>query len=369
MLIILQALVFIRPFISSLAFPYLNSLYSYSIVLFLIIWALTLDKPYKNIQYLGLPLITFCLSLAVSLIFSINKLNSLTGLYDYITYLLLFIVASSLSPKDRNGVVQAIFIAGFIISLLAIYQYFFGFAHLSDYMAKNNITYPFALDYISRRRVFSPFVTPNALGGYLAMISPLALINKNGFWLILPIFLALVLTGSLGAILSLFLGLVIYMNLKGKSKGRTALGLFGLLIVIGLIFISRSITLKTHTAPGFSTLMRMDYWRAALRIIGSRPLTGVGIGNFNLAQARYAHNSYLQIWAEMGILGISAYLWLVFRSLRSGLNKLKFNDDKNYTLALITAAAIFLTHNLVDFTFFLPEVSMIWWIMLGLIIA
>lgn len=369
MLIILQFLVFIRPFISSPAFPYLNSLYSAFLILFLIIWGLALNKSHENIQYPGLPLTAFCLALAVSLIFSVNKLNSLIGLYNCIAYLLLFIAGASLNPNERRHVIQTIFIAGFVISLLALYQYFFGFAHLSSYIVKNKMTDPFVLDYISRRRIFSPFITPNALGGYLAMIFPLALINKNRLWFIVPIGLALILTGSLGAILSLFLGLIVYSGLKGKSGKKTILPLAGLLIVTGAIFIARSITLKTHTAPGFSALMRLDYWRETLRIIGDRPLIGVGIGNFNLALSRYSHNSYLQMWAEIGILGISAYLWLVFRSLRSAFSKLKAGEEKNYSIALISAVIIFLAHNLVDFTFFLPEVAAIWWIMLGLIIA
>ncbi len=369
MLIILQALVFIRPFISSLAFPYLNLIYSVCLILFLVIWGIASNKPCKNIQYLCLPLILFCSALAISIIFSINKLSSLFSLYNYIIYLLSFIAAASLSLKDRIRVGQAIFMAGFIISIFALYQYFFGFTHILNYIAKNKISDPFALDYISRRRIFSPFVTPNALGGYLAMILPLALINKNSPWFMVPIFLALMLTGSLGAILSLFLGLIIYLYLKGKLGRKTILPLSGLIIAIALIFIARSITLKQHAAPGFSALMRLDYWRETLRIIGSRPLTGLGIGNFNLPQTRYAHNSYLQIWAEMGILGISAFFGLIFRSLKSGFKKLKFSEEKNYTIALITAIAIFLMHNLIDFTFFLPEVSTIWWIMLGLIIA
>lgn len=368
MFIILQILVFIRPFISSLAFPYLNSLYSASLVLFLVAWGLAANKPGKDIKYLYPPLLVFCLALAISMIFSINKLASLFNLYNYIIYMLLLLAAVSLSSKDKVRLVQSIFIAGFIISILALYQYFFGFTHILNYIAKNKISDPFALDYISRKRIFFPFITPNALGGYLAMILPLALINKNNLWFIMPIFLALILTGSLGAILSLLSGLIIYLHLKGKLKKKVVFPLFGLLI-IALIFIARSMTLKQHTAPGFSVWMRLGYWQDTLRIIGHRALTGLGIGNFNLSPSRYAHNSYLQIWAEMGILGISAYIWLVFRALKSGFNKLKTGEDRNYMIALITAIAVFLIHNLIDFTFFLPEVSMIWWIMLGLIIA
>ena len=369
MLIILQALVFIRPFISSLSFPHLNSLYSACLILFLVAWGFAANKPGKNIQYLCPPLLMFCLALVISTIFSISKLASLFKLYNYIIYLLLLLVAASLSPKDKIRLAQTIFIAGFIISILALYQYCFGFTHILDYIAKNKISDPFALDYISRKRVFFPFVTPNVLGGYLAMIFPLALVNKNRIWFIMPIFLALILTGSLGAILSLLLGLIIYLHLKGKLKKKVALPLFGLLIIIALIFIARSMTLKQHTAPGFSAWMRLGYWQDTLGIIKQRTLTGLGIGNFNLSQSRYAHNSYLQIWAEMGILGISAYIWLVFRALKSGFNKLRAGEDKNYMIALITAIAVFLIHNLIDFTFFLPEVSIIWWIMLGLIIA
>jgi len=369
MFIILQVLVFIRPFISSLAFVYLNFSYSAFLILFLITWGISSSKPYKNIRYLWLPLITFLSALVISIIFSVNKFNSFLGLCNYLIYLLSFIVAASLNLKDRTRLIQSILIACFIISILALYQYFFGFANLLNYITKNKISDPFAMDYISRRRVFSPFVTPNALGGYLAMIFPLALINKNRFFFIIPISLALMLTGSLGAILSLFIGLIIYLNLKGKMKKKAALPLSGLLIVIGMIFIARSITLKQYTAPGFSALMRLDYWRETLMIIYRNPLTGLGIGNFNLSPSRYTHNSYLQIWAEMGILGISAYLWLVFRSLKSGFNKLKTSEDSNLNIALITAVAIFLIHNLIDFTFFLPEVATIWWVMLGLIIV
>lgn len=369
MLIILQVLVFSRPFISSLAFPYLNFFYSAFLILFLIIWKIRSNRPYNNSLYPGLPLITFILALAVSIIFSINKFNSLLNLDNYLIYLFSFVAAASLSPSDKVRLVKTILLACFIVSLLALYQYFFGFTNLLNYIAKNDISDPFAMDYISRRRVFSPFVTPNALGGYLAMLFPLVLINKNRIWFIVPVSLALALTGSLGAILSLFIGLVIYFSLNGKVKKKAALPLAGIAIVIGLLFIVRSITLRQHTAPGFSALMRLDYWRETLAIIGNSPLTGLGIGNFNLHPSRYAHNSYLQIWAETGILGISAYLWLVFRALKSGFSKLKINEDNNLSAALITTAAIFLIHNLIDFTFFLPEVSTIWWFILGLIIA
>jgi O-antigen ligase len=93
----------------------------------------------------------------------------------------------------------------------------------------------------------------------------------------------------------------------------------------------------------------------------------VGLGNFNLFSARYAHNSYLQFWAETGILGITSLLWLIAAVLKSAIKSVKQSKDKKFMAGLITANAVFLIHNLFDFTFFLPEVSLIWWVIFGYI--
>jgi O-antigen ligase len=257
-------------------------------------------------------------------------------------------------------------LTGIIISLLAIYQYFFGFQHISVYITKQNISDPFALDYITRKRVFFPFVTPNTLSGYLSIIILLALIRKDRIWLVLPLSFALLLTKSLGAFISIFLALVIYFYLQGKLNKKRILLLFGLLLIMGLVFMARSTNTKQYLRPIFSTMMRLNYWKETLGIIKTKPLTGVGLGNFNLIHSRFAHNSYLQIWAEMGILGIISILCLITATLKSALKNFKVSPYKNQIAILICANIVFLIHNFIDFTFFLPEVAIIWWIILGL---
>lgn len=366
MLIILLILIFIRPFISSLAFPYINSVFSGLFLIFLIIWLVYKGTPIKQIQSLKHPLALFCLALIISVSFSIDKTNSLKEIYKYISGILLFFIATSLTYKDKVRFVHSIVLAGLIISLLSIYQYFFGFQHTLEYMTKEKNASSFALDYIQRRRIFFPFVTPNLLAGYLIMIMPLALINKNVSWFIIPLSFALLLTKSLGALLSIFVALVIYFYLSGKLGKKKGFIFLGLLIIIGLIFITRSSTQKQHLQPIFSTLMRLNYWKDTLRIIKTRPFTGAGIGNFNLPLSRYAHNSYLQIWAEMGILGIISILWLIIAAFKSAFNNIKNSQDNKVIVCLLTTNVAFLFHNLIDFSFFLPEISLIWWVALGL---
>jgi putative inorganic carbon (HCO3(-)) transporter len=367
----LLTLIFIRPFISSLAFPFLNALYSSLLITLLIVFCVFRVRDLKHIKILSYPIIVFSLGIILSVIFSSNRVASFNETYKYASGLLMLLIIASLHYEDRICVIKTIVLAGFIISLLAIYQYFFGFQHILDYMSKTKITDSFALDYIQRRRAFLPFITPNTLAGYLIMIIPLALIHKNTTWYIIPLSFALFLTKSLGAFFSIFLALIIYFCLHGRFKKRSVLFLYGIMGIIALVFIARSATQKEHLQPIFSTVMRLSYWKETLGIIKDHPLVGIGAGNFNLAQSRFAHNSYLQIWAEMGILGIISILWFVFAILKSGfkINHSNNISSKNQFICLITASAAFLINNLVDFTFFLPEVSLTWWIVSGLIIS
>lgn len=368
MLIILLIFIFFRPFISSLAFPYLNTSFSLCFLSFLAVWLMHKGLPYKKLLPLKNPLVIFCLSLALSVVFSSNITNSAKELYKYLSGILIFITAITLTDKDRMPVIRFMLLSAVIISLLAIYQYFFGFKHLSDYVLRNGNFSSFILDYIQAKRAFFPFVTPNILGGYLAMVIPLTLIEKKNNWLILPMFLALLLTRSLGALVSLFFGLTVYFYIKIKTKNKKLVLMLVLLAIIALVFINRSLAGKQHLTPLFSTTMRLSYWLDTLKVIAAHPLFGTGPGNFNLPDSRYAHNSYLQIWAELGILSLISIIWLFIAALKQALHNINNQTDNKITTCLIFSSAIFLFHNFIDFTFFLPEVSFIWWIMLGLFI-
>lgn len=138
------------------------------------------------------------------------------------------------------------------------------------------------MDYINQKRIFFPFITPNTIGSYLAMSAPL------------------LLTKSLGAIISFFFSIGIYFFLQDKLKKRYITSLTLLLSAIGIVFILQMLNHKEHLRPMFSALMRLSYWNDTLRIIRDHPFFGIGPGNLDLMQSTYAHNSYLQIWAEAG---------------------------------------------------------------------
>ncbi len=364
MLVFILTLIFFRPFISSLAYPYLNAYYSTVLITALITWGM-LNKPtFTKISGLKAPLILFILSIILSTCFSVSPINSLKEIYKYLSGILLFIFAASLTEEEKYRTVRIIVLSAALVGVLAIHQYFFGLKHLLSYLAKENITDPFILEYASQQRVFLPFVTPNILGDYLLLILPLALIIKGKKkWFILMILLfAIFLTKSINAALGLLAGMMFYFYLrKDLPFKKYYLIVLPILISAAIIFL-RQITIKEHLLPLFSGIRRLEYWQETFKIIIRYPILGVGPGNFNLALSRYAHNAYLQICAEFGTLGILAISYLVFSIFR--IKK----ENKSFYIPLVTASMLFLLSNFPGFSFFLPEVALIWWIIIGLAI-
>ncbi len=386
---ILLLFIFARPFIASLAFTYLNLIYSIGFMGVLIIVFFHNKVSFNRVESLKCPLILFCFALLISVVFSVNRINSLNELYKYLSGFLLFLIASSLSYKDAERVVKTIIFSGCVVCILAAYQYFIGFQNLSIYLAKVKTPSHLMQSYILNKRVFFPFITPNTLASYLIMIISLVLPFKNNIWFICLFFIILIFTKSLGGFVSVLLVLGLYFYLSERVTKQKIFLLLGLYFSIIIIFFIRAGS-QEYAQPLFSTLNRLQYWQDTLTVIKSSPLVGAGLGNFSITGARYAHNTYLQIWAEMGFLGIISWLWLVilalvkgirlfrnymaiYKSQNSGINsevsvKIPVYSDYMFP-GLISAIVVFLIHNIIDFSFFLPEVSLIWWLILGLLFA
>jgi len=78
-------------------------------------------------------------------------------------------------------------------------------------------------------------------------------------------------------------------------------------LALASILILRSYKTEYFTSPVFSIHKRIIYWQQTLSVILKHPFRGVGLGNLPFIQSQFAHNSYLQIWAEIGLLGIVGF--------------------------------------------------------------
>jgi O-antigen ligase len=221
-------------------------------------------------------------------------------------------------------------------------------------------------------RAISTFPDPHMFSIYLGMALPLALglsfSGKKKIYLILllVILLADLLTFSRGGYIGLASGLmffVIFIVWSKKIKIKKVLAGFALGIVF-LIFILNSPIgnrfLTSFNAKEGSNQGRLEMWKEAVDIIESNPL-GVGLGNYALEikatadyrEPFYAHNFYLDIAAETGI--INAIIWIaliVFSISALTLNPSPQRGEGNLRLGMAVSLVIFSAHSLFETALF-----------------
>ena len=132
-----------------------------------------------------------------------------------------------------------------------------------------------------------------------------------------------------------------------------------------------------------SSLDRKTIWQVAVRMIKDKPIFGQGLstfmGNFPkygkdyyyLKQGiiPYAHNCYLQIAAEAGIVGLVSFLMLLGTFFIHTIKSLAKIKDKFYHAVLSGVSAgiiVTLVHSVVDTNLYSLQLSVLFWVMLGL---
>lgn len=130
-----------------------------------------------------------------------------------------------------------------------------------------------------------------------------------------------------------------------------------------------------------SNSQRIEIWKASLESIKQHPLLGVGIGNFpvvlkqNIFLARAgssAHNIYLHIAAEMGILSLVTavwFLWLVFKKSYDNFISTKDPFLVAYFAATILFVPWVLIYSLTDVALFDERAFLLFVATVSLILA
>jgi O-antigen ligase len=118
-------------------------------------------------------------------------------------------------------------------------------------------------------------------------------------------------------------GLIIWKTTRGHRVKMLSLAaaLAAVLIVAapGSYMTRLSTILNPQSDTTNSAQDREGHMLRAAELAIRRPIVGVGMGNFHLYAIKEmrAHNSYLEIAAELGAVGLIAFLAIVFAPLRS----------------------------------------------------
>lgn len=192
------------------------------------------------------------------------------------------------------------------------------------------------------RRAVGTLENPNMLGEYLILIIPIAvgmLIGRGEGLRRVPAFFCiavmggcLILTWSRGAWLGLIFAALLFLFMWHRRSVWVVLA--GVASVPFLPMLLPDSIVSRFTSIGnmsdSSTSYRVYIWRATVNMIRDHSLTGIGIGEgawrrlyplysyLGVEAAPHSHNLYLQIWLELGIVGLLVFVVFLFLLYQSG---------------------------------------------------
>ncbi|MGI8787915.1 MAG: O-antigen ligase family protein [Pyrinomonadaceae bacterium] len=250
---------------------------------------------------------------------------------------------------------------------------------------------------------FASFVNQHHFAAFMEMTMGLTLgllfgkatkANKRIFLLIAVVIMgiALVFTSSRGGMLSLLgvVGFVVVANLLQKPTGEIDLtiengknfrrsfafiggGLALILVLFGTVLLLggdesllRGIGLSN---PEDISNGRTHFWQIAWRIFLDYPIIGAGLDAFAFAFTRYdswngvfrieqAHNDYLQILAEAGVLGfacVASFIYLLFKRSVSIIGKSSDAFRRGAGIGALAGCFGILIHSFFDFPLRTPS--------------
>ncbi len=303
------------------------------------------------------------------------------------------------TKKDLNFVFYSLSFSALYISSFAIWQ------KITGQGMESLESWQYPLKTIIRST--GPFPHSNFLGLYLGPILILAIgqLIKNyklnflniGYWLLVIIFsiLAIIFAKSEGAILGIAIGLIFFFLFSFKKKQRLIFILILLFIIYYLLFISpqRNYLWQKIAFKDLSGQLRVNIWEGAIKLIKKQPIFGAGLRGYQKLIPQYQkpfylpgvegiisnefhpypHNLFLAIWSELGILGLIVFALIIFQFFKLGFQKLFRNpdlaeSDKILIIAILSSMVVILIHGLVDTPYFKNDLSILFWLIVGLMI-
>jgi len=241
-------------------------------------------------------------------------------------------------------------------------------------------------------RVFSLFSDPHMVSFYIGLILPLVMVllywtirrNQAKFSIIFilysTLYIALLLTFARGSYIAIIISFLILIFLFWKylhDKKIIILLCLSLLIFIIPVTPIADRFYSTFNLSEGSNAGRLEMWQIASNIGMNSFWSGIGLGNYSLAidsefdyrNPATAHNLYLDIFSEIGFLGLIVWLFLILGTIWQIVKKLKFLNNENQKcilICLIGSLSYFFIHSFFETAIYSPSVLALLMIILGL---
>lgn len=124
---------------------------------------------------------------------------------------------------------------------------------------------------------------------------------------------------------------------------------------------------------------RVIYWNPAIRNIRQSPFIGTGVNTYSKVASLnppgtggYPHNCYLQMTAEIGLLGLGAFLWVLFVLFVNSFKVIRKVRDPFLDAVMIgflCGLFGFLVHSFFDTNFYSVQLGNLMWVVMGVIVV
>ena len=355
-----------------------------------------------RIPWIVLPALGFVLASLFSLLAATNGRVVVQSLVLVVFFFQLLIIIANVvrERKDVNLILFALLASGFLAGLYGLLQYL-------------GVMRGAAIGGHGAGNIISTMGNKSYLGGFLAYIlfpavvlvvrlrsrplraAAIVLISFT-FGMTLVVEQTAVVVSLVLAAIAFIVGWLVFRPIEPIRRNRIWLIALGLTLVLTFLIEAPSGPLNSVvglSADGSSWIGRIwaansgktrswDWW-IGWEMFKDHPLTGVGLGNYKLnfvpykakflatprgasydfyiPRAAQAHNEYVQIVAELGIIGIIALLsFLVVIPLSIWIRLRTDRDEADRLDILLFASGIvaFLVHSLVSFPAHLPASSL-----------
>ena len=266
----------------------------------------------------GPPLLLLAFVAVCGIPFSVWRGGALTDLQSFVKTLCGLLLVVALAERGREHVLRLLILASVAVlaGLLAV-DTGTGRLHVSSSYDPNDMALLFV--------VFLPIVTAEA------MCANSALFRLCSWGAAACSLVGIALTQSRGGLLALAAvaahALVISKRQRWLLLPLLALGAAIIMYTADDSLWSRFQDLRSQEDYNYSSEDgRLTIWKEGLWLFAQRPLLGVGIGQFSAGLAMFgnglyktAHNSFLQLGAELGIIGFLAFLTVLRKAFRIAL--------------------------------------------------
>lgn len=342
----------------------------------------------ENVNGIWLSFILFVVATAISVAVSAYISDSIRVFVFFVTAFLFCLLAygTLTSFKRLKNFSMVIYWVIFITSILAIIQTKLGIAvdpALTDVTINRDMP----------GRAFATFGNPNNYAEFLLIFIPFAFAfalsckNKEKrimliIGMLIP-FVALLLTysrsGWLGFIAIIFVFVFLY-----NRKFFPMLILFGFLMIPLLPHSISNRIMTIGNLQDSSNAYRLNIWSGTLYMLKHFWYRGTGLGPIAFKEvyplyavitartAPHAHMLLLEVWAEMGIIGLFSFIYLIWKFVHCAItNVLKTENSKLkvYYIAAVSSMAGIFTIGLFEYIWFYPRVLFAFFIAMGIAMA